>query len=76
MTIKVNEHMTGTENFCRKNTIFKMSTRNFLRVAEFSTRNLDIPAHILLVLNSKFRALTNYNKFANTYLAHSTLRIR
>jgi hypothetical protein len=28
-----------------------------LRVAEFSTRNLDIPTRILLVLYSKFRAL-------------------
>jgi hypothetical protein len=41
-----------------------MSTRIFLRVpvAEFSTRNLDISTHILLVLYSKFRALFQQNK--------------
>jgi hypothetical protein len=36
-----------------------MSTRKFLRVAEFSTRNLDIPTRILLVLYRKFLALVS-----------------
>jgi hypothetical protein len=38
--------------FCRKILIFKMSTCKFLLVAEFSTHNLDIPTHILLLLYS------------------------
>jgi hypothetical protein len=57
MTIKADKYNWNRVKFCRKITIFKMSTRNFLRVAEFSTRNLDIPTRILLVLYSKFRAL-------------------
>jgi hypothetical protein len=60
MTIKADKYNNDNWNrvkFCRKITIFKMSTRNFLRVAEFSTSNLDIPTRILLVLYSIFRAL-------------------
>jgi hypothetical protein len=59
MTIKADKYDWNRVKFCRKITIFKMSTRNFLRVAEFSTRNLDIPTRILLVLYSKFRALSS-----------------
>ena len=55
MTIKADKYNWNRVKFCRKITIFKMSTRNFLRVAEFSTRNLDIPTRILLVLYSNRR---------------------
>ena len=47
------EWITTTTSFI----IFKMSTCKFLLVVEFSTRNLDIPTRILLVLYSEFRAL-------------------
>jgi hypothetical protein len=58
MTIKADKYNWNRVKFCRKITIFKMSTCNFLRVAEFSTRNIGIPTRILLLLYSKFRALS------------------
>jgi hypothetical protein len=58
MTIKANRYNWDRVNFLQKNPIiFKMSTRKFLLVAEFSTRNWDIPTRTLLVLYSKFWAL-------------------
>jgi hypothetical protein len=48
-----NDRITTATSFI----IFKMSTRKFLVVVEFSTRNLDIPTRILLVLYSEFQAL-------------------